>query len=361
MTLTKKFVAELVGTAMLLASVVGSGIMAERLAGGNIAVALLANSIATGAALVAIILSFGGVPGAHINPVVTLSLATRGDMSWRQVAGHIAGQFIGAFLGVGVAHGMFGLPLFFASHHARSGVPQLFSEAVATFGLLAVVWGCAAQHLATIASAVAAYIAAAYWFTSSTSFANPAVTLARAATDTFTGIRPVDVPGFILAQGIGAVTATALFRWLSSSSSPEKEMTKKKRVLFLCTGNSARSQMAEGLLRNLAGDRFEVCSAGTQPKGMHPRTIDVMQEVSIDANTQTSKDVGQFLNQKFDYVITVCDRAKQHCPIFPGAEPIHWGFDDPADAPPERQMEVFRRIREEITQRLRLFLLSNHD
>jgi arsenate reductase (thioredoxin) len=208
---------------------------------------------------------------------------------------------------------------------------------------------------------VAAYIAAAYWFTSSTSFANPAVTIARAATDTFTGIRPTDVPGFILAQGIGAATATALFRWLFSPSLREKEMIRKKRVLFLCTGNSARSQMAEGLLRNLAGDRFEVCSAGTHPKGMHPSTIDVMQEVGIDVSAQTSKDLAQFLNEKFDYVITVCDRAKQHCPIFPGAEPIHWGFDDPADASPERQIEVFRRVREEISQRLRLFLAANRD
>ena len=138
-------------------------------------------------------------------------------------------------------------------------------------------------------------------------------------------------------------------------------MTQKIRVLFLCTGNSARSQMAEGLLRKLAGDRFDIWSAGTQPKGMHPRTVDVMKEVGIDVSAQTSKDLGQFLNQKFDYVITVCDRAKQHCPIFPGAEPIHWGFDDPADAPPNRQMEVFRRVREEITQRLRLFLISHHE
>jgi glycerol uptake facilitator-like aquaporin len=223
MTLTKKFVAELVGTAMLLAAIVGSGIMAERLSGGNTAVALLANSIATGAALVAIIVSLGATPGAHINPVVTLSLATRGDMGRGQVACRIAGQFMGAILGVAVAHAMFGLPLFFASHHARAGFRQMFSEAVATFGLLTVVWGCAAQHVATIAWTVAAYVTAAYWFTSSTSFANPAVTLARAATDTFTGIRPVDVPGFILAQGIGAATATALFRWLSSASSTEKK------------------------------------------------------------------------------------------------------------------------------------------
>ena len=133
----------------------------------------------------------------------------------------------------------------------------------------------------------------------------------------------------------------------------------KKRVLFLCTGNSARSQMAEGLLRSMASDRFDVVSAGTQPKGVHPRTIDAMRELGIDVSSHTSKDVQQFLNEKFEYVITVCDRAKQACPIFPGAEPIHWGFDDPAEAPPEKQMEVFRRVRNEIQQRLRLFLLAN--
>ena len=133
----------------------------------------------------------------------------------------------------------------------------------------------------------------------------------------------------------------------------------KKRVLFLCTGNSARSQMAEGLLRSMASDRFDAVSAGTQPKGVHPRTIDAMRELGIDVSSHSSKDVQQFLNENFDYVITVCDRAKQACPIFPGAEPIHWGFNDPADAQPEQQMEAFRRVRNEIQQRLRLFLLAN--
>ena len=119
--------------------------------------------------------------------------------------------------------------------------------------------------------------------------------------------------------------------------------------------------MAEGLLRHLAGEKFEVFSAGTHPKGVHPRTIELMKEVGIDVSDQTSKGVQQFIGEKFDYVITVCDRAKQQCPVFPGAEPIHWGFDDPAEAPPDRQVETFRRVREEIRQRLRLFLLSNRD
>lgn len=136
-------------------------------------------------------------------------------------------------------------------------------------------------------------------------------------------------------------------------------MGNKKRILFLCTGNSARSQMAEGLLRAKARDRFEVFSAGTHPKGLHPRSIDAMNEVGIDISRQQSKDVSVYANDKFDYVITVCDRAKQACPVFPGAEPIHWGFDDPADAPADRQLETFRRVRDEIRQRLDLFLLAN--
>ena len=137
-------------------------------------------------------------------------------------------------------------------------------------------------------------------------------------------------------------------------------MPSKKRVLFLCTGNSARSQMAEGLLRQMAGDSFEVFSAGTHPKGLHPRSVEVMKETGIDITHHRSKDVSEYATEKFDYVITVCDRAKQQCPIFPGAAPIHWGFDDPAEAPPERQVQTFRRVRDEIRQRLNLFLLSNH-
>jgi arsenate reductase (thioredoxin) len=135
-------------------------------------------------------------------------------------------------------------------------------------------------------------------------------------------------------------------------------MAGKKRVLFLCTGNSARSQMAEGLLQHMAGDRFDVFSAGTQPKGMHPLSLEVMNEVGIDISKQTSKDVSIYVRNTFDYVITVCDRAKQQCPVFPGAEPIHWSFEDPAEAPPDRQLETFRRVRDEIRHGLSLFLLA---
>jgi arsenate reductase len=135
----------------------------------------------------------------------------------------------------------------------------------------------------------------------------------------------------------------------------------KKRVLFICTGNSARSQMAEGLLRHMAGEEYDVASAGTSPKGIHPLTIEVMKEVEVDLLGHTSKDLQRFVGETFDFVITVCDRARQHCPIFPGAEPIHWGFDDPVEAPSERQAEAFRRVRDEIARRLRLFVLSNRD
>lgn len=221
--LSKRVVAEAVGTAMLLAAVVGSGIMGERLAGGNGAIALLANTIATGAALVALILTFGPISGAHFNPAVTLADASQRGIAWRETPFYIAAQTIGAFSGVAAANIMFGQPVFFASHHARAGGAQLFSEFVATFGLLAVIWGCVRVQTSVVPFAVAAYITAAYWFTSSTSFANPAVTLARSASDTFAGIRPVDVPGFIIAQLLGAAAATALFRWLLPSLPEDAE------------------------------------------------------------------------------------------------------------------------------------------
>ena len=212
--LRKKAAAEALGTALLLATVVGSGIMGERLAGGNVAIALLANTVATGAGLVALILTFGPVSGAHFNPAVTLADAWQGGVRWRDVPVYVAAQVLGAFAGVAVAHAMFGEAVFSASRHVRAGAPQLFSEVVATFGLLAVIWGCVRRRPAAVPFAVGAYITAAYWFTSSTSFANPAVTLARAATSTFAGIRAVDVPQFIAAQLVGAAIAAVVFRWL---------------------------------------------------------------------------------------------------------------------------------------------------
>ena len=212
--LRSRVAAEFVGTAFLLMAVVGSGIMGDRLSAGNIAIALLANTIATGAALVALILTFGPISGAHLNPAVTLADASQRGIPWREVPGYVAVQVLGAYAGVAAAHLMFGLPIFSASLHRRSGVAQIFSEFIATFGLLSVIWGCSRLRSSVVPFAVGAYITAAYWFTASTSFANPAVALARAATDTFTGIRPADVPGFVAAELAGAAAATVLFRWL---------------------------------------------------------------------------------------------------------------------------------------------------
>jgi len=213
-SLGRRVVAELIGTAFLLAAVVGSGIMGERLSGGNEAVALLVNTLATGTALVALIYSFGPISGAHFNPVVTLSMASRYRFGWSEVPAYLLAQMAGATIGIIGAHGMFGQPAIFWSHHARSGPQQLLSEFIATFGLLTVIWSSKRYRMEAVTFAVGAYIASAYWFTSSTSFANPAVTVARMMSDTFTGIRPADVPGFILAQFLGAGAATLLSRWL---------------------------------------------------------------------------------------------------------------------------------------------------
>jgi glycerol uptake facilitator-like aquaporin len=214
-TFLRRLTAEFLGTLFLLAAVVGSGIMGERLAGGNVAIALLANTLATGAALIAIILALGPVSGAHLNPAVTLAVAWVGGMPWREVPGYVAAQAFGAVAGVLTAHCMFGLSAYAISMHARSGAGQVTSEFVATFGLLAVIWGCVRSRPAAVPFAVGAYITAAYWFTASTSFANPAVTLARSLTNTFSGVRPVDVPAFIAAQILGAFCATAVFKWIA--------------------------------------------------------------------------------------------------------------------------------------------------
>ena len=213
-TLPRRIVAEFIGTGFLVAAVVGSGIMGERLAGGNVAIALLANTVATGAALAALILTFGPISGAHLNPAVTLADAIERGVSWTVAACYVPAQCAGGICGAIAAHLMFSLPALSLSHHARSGSAQVFSEFVATFGLLCVIWGCSRQRSQIVPFAVAAYITSANWFTSSTSFANPAVTIARALSDTFAGIRPVDVPLFVAAQLAGAIAATLLFRWL---------------------------------------------------------------------------------------------------------------------------------------------------
>jgi glycerol uptake facilitator-like aquaporin len=210
-TLARCVVAEVLGTSFLLAAVVGSGIMAERLAGADVALALLANTVTTGAALLALILTFGPVSGAHFNPIVSLSSLLARELNWKVFAFYGCAQIAGAVVGVMLANTMFSLPVISFSHHARGGV---LSEFVASFGLVMIIAGVARRGWNVVALAVAAYISAAYWFTPSTSFANPAVTIARSLTDTFTGIAPSNVPGFLLAQAFGGVTATLLCRWL---------------------------------------------------------------------------------------------------------------------------------------------------
>jgi len=218
-SLSRRAVAEFIGTAFLVAAVVGSGIMGERLAGGNVAIALLANTIATGAALVALITALGPVSGAHLNPVVTLLQSLERRFGGGEALAYVVAQIAGGVGGSILAHLMFGLPLLSPSIHARSGPAQVFSEFVATFGLVAVIWSSSRFQPSFVAVTVGAYITAAYWFTASTSFANPAVTIARCLSNTFSGIRPADAPWFMLAQFSGGLAAVLLFRWLVARQS----------------------------------------------------------------------------------------------------------------------------------------------
>lgn len=213
-SLARRVVCEVFGTAFLVAAVVGSGIMAERLCGGNTGLALLANTIATGAALVALIIAFGPISGAHMNPVVTVMDAVENGLPWSETPAYVMAQLIGGLGGAITAHVMFGLPTMSISVHGRNGPAQVFSEFVATFGLVSVIWGASRLQSNLTAFAVGSYITAAYWFTASTSFANPAVTIARSFSNTFAGIRPHDAPWFIADQFGGGIAATLLFRWL---------------------------------------------------------------------------------------------------------------------------------------------------
>jgi glycerol uptake facilitator-like aquaporin len=352
-SLQKRVTAEAIGTALLLAAIVGSGIMAERLSAGNVALALLANAIATGGVLAAVILAFGPVSGAHFNPAVSIADAFRGGLKWADVPAYAAAQSFGAIAGVGIANVMFGEPLFFASHHARHGPALLLSEFVATFGLLAVIWGCARYTSGITAIAVASYIVGAYWFTPSTSFANPAVTVARAFSDTFAGIAPVDVPPFVIAELLGALAATALFAYLHAAE--ERKAGKMKRsVLFVCVHNSARSQMAEAFLNARCGDEFAAESAGLEPGTLNPLVVEAMKEIGIDISRNATKSAFElFKNGKeYSYVITVCDETSaERCPVFPGgARRLHWSFPDPASLQGtwEQRLAKTRAIRDEI-------------
>ena len=231
----RKVAAEFLGTAFLLAVVVGSGIMGESLAGGNAAIALLANALATGTGLIVLILALGPVSGAHFNPVVTLTEAFFGRIDLGAVTPYLAAQILGAVAGVLAAHAMFELPLLQTSMHLRTGPAQWWSECVATFGLMMVILQCARSRPDATPFAVGAYITAAYWFTASTSFANPAVTIARSLTDTFSGIRPQDAPGFIASQLVGAALAALVFRWFAQAPREKREKTVAGRPAERCS------------------------------------------------------------------------------------------------------------------------------
>ena len=320
--------------------------MAGRLAGGNAALALLANTLATGGVLVAVILAFGSISGAHFNPAVTLADALKGGLKWSEVPAYICAQFLGAIAGVAIANAMFAEPVIFVSHHARRGFPMLLSEFVATFGLLVVIWGCSRYRSHLTAVAVGAYIVGAYWFTASTSFANPAVTIARSLSDTFAGIAPGDVPGFIIAELLGAFTATALFTWLLSGnlasdtvlvphdSARRRFVPMKRAVLFVCVHNSARSQMAEAFLNQRCSDDFIAESAGLERGLLNPLAVAAMQEVGIDISRNKTKSIADLPDSGKDYayIITVCDETSaERCPIFPGeGQRLHWSLPDPS-------------------------------
>jgi arsenate reductase len=261
---------------------------------------------------------------------------------------------------------MFGEPVFFFSHRARHGPAILLSEFVATFGLLAVIWGCSRYRSHVTAFAVAAYIVGAYWFTASTSFANPAVAIARSLSDTFAGIAPADVPGFIVAEIIGALTATALFTWLASGSLSPKAVVvphnslkdgsnrMEQSVLFVCVHNSARSQMAEAFLNELCPNDFAAESAGLEAGTLNPLAVAVMREAGLDISGNKTKSAFDLFKagRLYSYVITVCDETSaERCPIFPGqTRRLHWGFPDPAafEGSMQERLVMTRLVRDQI-------------
>jgi glycerol uptake facilitator-like aquaporin/protein-tyrosine-phosphatase len=355
--LLRRVAAEFAGTCLLVAAVIGSGVMGDRLAGGNVAIALLANTIATGAALVALILTFGPISGAHFNPAVTLCDAMERGISWRDAGAYTVAQIAGGIAGAAVAHVMFGLPVFFFSQHARHGNAQVFSEFVATFGLMAVIWGVGKSRSGAVPFAVAAYIMAAYWFTASTSFANPAVTIARALSDTFAGIRPADAPAFIAAQFAGAITATFFFRWLVPSLpkvAPKVLLPHSaegggamKTFIFACVHNAGRSQMAAAFFNLYAEPGCRAISAGTQPaECVHPEVAAAMREIGIDLSAAKPQKLTDELARGADVLVTM--GCGEQCPYVPGLRVVDWQIPDPKGQPMERVREIRDQIHEQV-------------
>jgi thioredoxin type arsenate reductase len=344
--LTRRATLEGVGTAILLAVIVGSGIMAQRLT-NDASLSLLCNAIATGGALVALIATLQPFTGAHFNPLVTLNEAFNRERAWRDVLPYCFAQLAGGICGVALADVMFGKPITF-SERARSSPETCLAEAVATFGLLTLISLSSRARSAWIPLTVGSYITAAYWFTSSTSFANPAVTVARSLSDTFAGIRPPDVPAFLVAQAIGAAFSLAFVKW----SLPMKS------VLFVCVHNSARSQMAEAFANSLCAGSITAYSAGLEPGSLNPIVVDAMRESGIDISKNATKGIDDFnvLERRYDYVVTVCDEASsESCPIVPSYEQReHWSFPDPSafTGSPEQILEQVRDVRDAIRERI---------
>ena len=348
MTLRRRAGAELVGTAFLVMAVVGSGIAAQRLSPGQPGLQLLESSLATGAVLVALILALQPV-SASFNPVVTLVERALGLLGTRTAAVLVAAQVVGGVLGAVLANLMFDLDAVAFSTQERTGGGLWLGEVVATLGLVLLVVGCLrGDRPETVAYVVGGYIAAAYWFTSSTSFANPAVTVARMFSDTFAGIAPASAPMFVLMQLLGGLARDRARPVPVRRSTPGGHpMTDRPVVLFVCVHNAGRSQMAAGYLQHLAGDRIDVRSAGSQPADqVNPVAVAAMAEEGIDLAAEQPKVLTPDAVQGADVVVTM--GCGDECPYFPGKRYEDWVLDDPAG----QGIEQVRPIRDEIRERV---------
>jgi arsenate reductase len=353
---SRNLVAELIGTALLLFVVVGSGIATERL-GGDGAGQLLAHAIVVGLGLAASIAFLGPVSGAHFNPAVTLGFWRAGSIGLGFGAAYVGVQVAGAVAGVIVANVTFGEPAWTISTTERAGAGILGSEFVVTFVLVLLILGLVrSANLPAVAPAVGAWVAAAIFGSSSTGFANPAVTLARIGTDTYTGIAPASIPGFIGVQLIAGVAAAALAVFLypakpSSAKRSSSVTTGKPAVLYVCVHNAGRSQMAAGWTRHLGGDAVEVFSGGSEPGDqVNPAAVAAMAEVGIDISDQSPRLWTEAAVWSADAVITMgCGDV---CPVFPGKRYEDWELEDPAG----QGLEAVRPIRDEIEQRVRTLL-----
>jgi len=363
--LVRRLVAEGLGSGFLVVAVVGSGIMASRLSPHDVGIELLENAAATAAALIGLILMFGAVSGAHFNPVVTLVDRAFGTITTREASLYVVAQVVGACIGSMVANLMFELPVVEWSTKTRSSGALWLSEVVATVGLLLVIHGCVRTGRANVvAFAVGIWIGGAYWFTSSTSFANPAVTIARTLSDSFAGIDPGSAPMFVVMQLLGAAIASSLIRLLYPPSvNPERlralarveghDQAETPAVLFLCVHNAGRSQMAAGWLRHLGGDGVVVYSGGSEPaSAVNPAAIEAMAEVGIDIRRELPKPWTDDVVRAADVVVTMgCGDA---CPLYPGKRYEDWELDDPAG----QDLATVRRIRDEIRTRVETLMAS---